>query len=127
MNKNTASAENNLTIDNLELDIQRITSALVELAKDDKPWWLKNLLSLASQPLDSLKFHLMRVHDTSLSHWKFNSKDDTPYSILDPIEALTWLAGICRLDRVLLGALPREFVDQYELQWKVLALYWCSA
>lgn len=124
MKKNIAVAESNLIFCNLESDVQKITSALFELVKDDKPWWLENLPSLVSQPLDSLKLHLTPFQDTSLSSWTFKSKDDTSCSILDPLEALIWLAGICRLDRVLVGALPREFVDQYELQWKVLALYW---
>lgn len=113
-----------VTINQLEADVQKITAALFVLVKDDKCWWLENLPLLVSQPLNSLKLHLTSFQDTSLSGWKFDLKDSISYSILDPLEALIWLAGICRLDRVLIGVLPREFVDQYELQWKVLALYW---
>lgn len=124
MKKNIENLDVDSSLNHLDGDIQKITATLVELVQDDKPWWKENLELLASQPLDSLKLHLTPFQDTSLSQWSFNVKGDETYSILDPIEALIWLVGLCRLDRILIGALPRAFVDQIELQWKVWALYW---
>lgn len=103
---------------------QKLTNVLLEIVKDDQVWWTENLKLLASQPLDSLKTHLASLQDTRLSAWTFSEKGEEKYSILGPVEALVWLVGLCRLDRTLIGALPREFVDQIESEWKVLALYW---
>jgi hypothetical protein len=124
MQKNNAISGAVSMLDQFDSDIQKITNILAELVKDDKDWWKENMELLASQPLNSLKLHLTPFQDTSLSGWAFNAKGDEMYSILDPMEALVWLVGLCRVDRVLVDVLPREFVDQIELQWKVLALYW---
>jgi hypothetical protein len=124
MNDKKIVAGDNTIIQRLDDNVQKITNILIELAQDDKTWWEENLRYLASQPLDSLKQHLAAFQDTSLDGWSFYSSDAPSYSILDPIESLTWLAGLCRLDRVLIGALPRDFVDEFELQWRVWALYW---
>jgi hypothetical protein len=126
MKTNIATSEITSLLNKLETDIQKTTRTLLELAKDDNPWWKENLGLLANQPLHSLKLHLTPFKDASLSHWTLNVKGDENYSILDPMDALVWLTGLCRLDRILINALPRELVDHIELQWKVLALYWIS-
>ena len=124
MKKNNAIIEATSSLIQLEGDIQKITNVFVELVQGDKTWWEENMELLASQPLNSLKLHLTSLQDASLSQWSFNVKGDETYSILEAMEALVWLVGLCRLDRILVGVLPRAFVDQIELQWKVLAMYW---
>lgn len=126
MKKNKTVVEVNEVLMQLEADVQKITAILVDLVKDDQAWWESNLCLLASQPLDSLKKNLKVLADDSLSPWQFVAPEEAQYSSLDPLEALVWLAGLCRLDRVLIGALPRRFVEDFDLQWKVLALHWVA-
>lgn len=124
MKNNIATLEMVSFLNQLDIDVQKITNSLMELVRNDEGWWKENVKLLVSQPLDSLKLHLTSFQDGSLSGWSFDVKRDAAYSILDPIESLIWLAGLCRVDRILIGGLPREFVDQYELQWRVLVMYW---
>lgn len=124
MKKNKTAVDVSEQLNQLEADVQKITSTLVDLVKDDKPWWEENMHLLASQPLDSLKANLKEINDDSLSTWQFIAPEKANYSSLDPIESLIWLAGLCRLDSLLIGVLPQRFVEDYELQWKVLALHW---
>lgn len=113
-------------LDQLASDIQKISCLLIDLVQGDHAWWQENLSHLASQPLDSLKVALKEKGDHSISHWELKMKQEPDYTILEPLEALVWLAALCRLDRLLIGALPREFVDELELQWRVLALHWLN-
>lgn len=126
MKKNMNALAISQTLDQFASDIQKISSLLIDLVHGDQAWWQENLRHLASQPLDSLKVALKDKADGSFSNWEFMIKQEADYAILEPLEALVWLVALCRLDRFLIGALPREFVDELELQWRVLALHWIN-
>lgn len=124
MKKNNSAATFTVTLTQLDTDVQKITGVLLDLVHDDQSWWNENINLLISQPLTSLQQHLLSFKDESLDKWKFSTDKDAGFSILDPIEALVWLVALCRLDRILLGVLPRRFADEIDLQWRVLALHW---
>lgn len=122
MKKNNTAI--NTALNQLDAEVQKITTILVELVQDDREWWEENMLALASQPWNSLKNHLKRVQDSSLASWGIDLPHNEDVSELDPIESLVWLAGLCQLDQILIGVLPRRLVDEIGLQWRVLALHW---
>lgn len=124
MNKNNVMLEFALSLDSFERDIRKVSELIFELVRNDRGWWQLNICSLVSQPLISLKQYLNEMNDTSLIEWDFRENKELNFSILEPIEALVWLAALCRVDKILIGVLPRRFVDDFELQWKVIALYW---
>ncbi len=111
-------------LNRLESDVQKITSILLELAQNDGAWWKENIPSLISQPLNSLNHHLSILHDTTLTRFDFVEPRQPDVSILEPLEGLVWLAALCQLDRISIGALPKPFVEFYDLQWRILAMHW---
>lgn len=112
------------SLDQLDRDVRKLTGILVDLVKDDREWWVENAVLLASQPLNSLKKHLEDVQDGTLKKWDLSLGQHVEFSVLDPVESLVWLAGLCNLDKLLLGVLPRAFIDEFLLQWRVLAVHW---
>lgn len=126
MQNNKTAAEISLALSKLENDVQNTTTNLMELIKDDHDWWLKHLPLLVGQPLNSLKQQLAPLNDRSFEKWDFYKPNHEFMTEMEPLESLVWLAALCRVDRLLVAALPRGFVDALELQWRVLALHWVS-
>lgn len=124
MNKIMTATPLNQKFVALNSEIQDITRILFDLAQDDKIWWKENTPSLVCQPLNSLKKQLELIDDKSLSQWDFSEVDTMNYSSLDPIESITWLVSLCRLDNLLIDSLPRRFVEQIELEWPLFASNW---
>lgn len=124
MKHNDNSDSTKHALEQLNRDIQKITSILLTLARNDCAWWKKNLLSLTSQPFNSLKHHLLALNDTTLAEFNFTQPMMPEMSVLEPLEGLVWLAAICQLDRILVNVLPQHFVELYDLQWPMLALHW---
>lgn len=110
----------------LEAEVQKITVVLIDVIKDDVMWWKENIYQLASQPWYSLLEHLRYSKDASLVTLNINLPIIDGMSYLEPLEALVWLAGLCHADQILIGSLPRQFVDDFCLQWRVLALNWIN-
>lgn len=113
-----------LQLTKLRDDIKKITEILINLAKGDHEWWKLNILQLTSQPFHSILRHLSTLEDASFTNWNtyFPKLNDMEY--FEPLEAVVWLASLCQLDQLLIGALPRHFIDEFNLQWQVLALHW---
>lgn len=126
MKKNKTTLEINLALCELENEVQKTTTHLIELIKDDRDWWVKHLPLLAGQPLKSLKHQLTALNDNSLKDWMLYQPMNEPTTEMDPLESLVWLTALCRIDRMLIAVLPRGFVDALELQWRVLALHWVA-
>lgn len=124
MQNNKTAAEISLALSELENEVQKTTTSLMELIKDDRDWWAKHLPLLAGQPLNSLKHQLAALNDNSFKQWELYQPMHDPITEMEPLEGLVWLAALCRIDRMLINVLPRDFVDTLELQWRVLALYW---
>lgn len=119
-NDTTRSTESPLQA--LTCDVQKITAILVALAQNDWAWWTEHLSSLTKQPLKSLHYHLSALNNATLAEFDTEDLTEPEASLLEPLEALVWLTALCQFDRILIGVLPRKFVELIDLQWQIFAV-----
>lgn len=108
------------TLQTLENEIEATTASLFTQVSEDKAWWKENLANIAERAHAAIK-NANLADKSYLPAWEGQHSALTEEVSLNTQEAIVMLASLCRIDRII-GALPRSFVDAFELQWKFLAL-----
>ncbi len=113
-------AEAQATLQTLENEIAATTASLFTQVSEDQTWWKENLENIAERAHAAIKQSDLS-DATYLPAWEGERGLLTEDVSLNTQEAIVMLASLCRVDRMI-GALPRSFVEAFELQWKFLAL-----
>lgn len=123
-NKNNTASAAGLQFHGLEAAFKASTAHLISLAANDPQWWVQAVPLLAKEALATCQRHLRQMNDSTFEYLSVDGLEVSCEQSLSPLESLCWLASLCELDRLCVGALPRAMIDEVGLQWRVTALHW---